>query len=71
MAERRATIWINEKNQCFEVHTNDQGIVTAGQLWAAEKYCSDNGYAVRNQQEINAIKRGNMPVAEGFHVIEG
>lgn len=33
----RATLFLNSKNQCWEAHTNNRGVVILGQLQAAGK----------------------------------
>lgn len=64
-AQQQAVIRWCERRQLFGVHIGIT-IPYYGQLYACELFCKQNGITIRNRDEINRIKTGNMPVWEGI-----
>lgn len=51
------------KDGGFEVHIGVT-IPKRGTLLGCQTWCHDNGVPIRNQEEVNRIKYGNMPIQE-------
>ena len=63
--QTKAVIAYCEARDCFTVAV---GMTRPhyGSLFSCEQWCRDRGIPVRNQDELNRIKYGNMPIHEMF-----